>query len=245
MTRGQFTFVIEGHPINEANTRTIHHPWNRLDPNNKSGVTIGRGYDMGQRDRDTIIRDLIAAEIPDNQARMLAGAARLTHNLAANFVHNNKDSPWATITEVQERQLFENIYSVFAEEVESRWREIRPWGIRFENGIERMYPYQRSFDDLSAHVQDVAVDIAYNVGLGGFFTANWGGIFQMADYAQMADYIEGEIKGDIILTAGGQSTGIRAEDSLAGWRVTNKGRRLPAILERLRSQTEPQPEPHQ
>jgi len=227
--RGQLTFDLEG--TGDASL-TIH--WPKIG---NSGVTIGRGYDIGQRSsREAVIADLTAAGIPSGNAEKLARAAGLKGSAAKDFVQEYEHETWASITRKQQWQLFNNIYKEFVKGATEAVSNAGRWGIRLPDGKVEMYPSdpnkRRSFDELAPDVQDVAVDMAYNVGSDKFREQNWGGIFQMDTFAEMADYIEGKIEGDI-LTSDGKPTGLRAETILASWRK-QVGKRVEKLVEVLR-----------
>ncbi len=227
---GQLTFDLEG---TDPLSLTIH--W----PGGNSGVTIGRGYDIGKRTRTQAIADFTVAGIPPTNAENLANAAGLSGNQAAMFVQTHKTTTWATITRKQQHDLFNIVYPLFVDAARQGVNNARRWGIRFEDGRVKMYPSdsRRLFNDLPSGVQDVASDMAYNVGEGEFSSKNWGGIFQMDTWSEMADYIEGKIRGDI-LNSEGNPTGGRAESILERWRNQVK-RRADTLVAVLRSEGRP------
>ncbi len=213
VSQGQLTFDLEGDDNEDSPffSRSIHLP------PGKSGVTIGRGYDMGQRTRQEVLGDLTAAGVPREQAEKLAEAADLSGNDVQVFYNANRNEPWATITREQQWALFENTYPQYVRQTRQAIDQARSWGIRFPDGTVKMQPAVRRFDDLPPAVQAVAVDMLYNVGAGEFIGSNWGGIFQMETFSEMADYIEGAMEGEIV-NADGSAKGWRADTVLAEWR---------------------------
>ena len=80
---GELTALGEG---NDAATKYIHWP-----DTDTSGVTLGKGYDIGGRSAEAVIADLIDAGMSDSQARKIAAGAGLTGQEAKAFVIENKD----------------------------------------------------------------------------------------------------------------------------------------------------------
>ncbi|MBO9698558.1 MAG: DUF4157 domain-containing protein [Sporocytophaga sp.] len=68
--------------------RNIHIP----KGSTSSGVTIGKGYDMGSRTKEKIIDDLVAAGVSADQAEQISKAAGLKGNAASQFVSEKKQS---------------------------------------------------------------------------------------------------------------------------------------------------------
>lgn len=100
---GQTTFNAEGQETRGIFfSRAIH--W----PGGASGVTIGRGYDMGQRTRLQVISELQHAGMSESDARFLGGAAGLRGENARRFVASNSiESPIISLP--AQRALFETI----------------------------------------------------------------------------------------------------------------------------------------
>ncbi len=100
---GQTTFNAEGQEARgKFFSRVIH--W----PGGASGVTIGRGYDMGQRTRLQILSELRHAGMSEPDARFLSGAAGLRGESARRFVVSKSiESPIISLP--AQRALFETI----------------------------------------------------------------------------------------------------------------------------------------
>lgn len=91
--RGKLTMQGEG---SDAQTRYIHWPNTA-----SSGVTLGKGYDIGSRSAAQVIHELIAAGMPKVQAEKVAKGAGLKGNDAAAFVTANKSAVGEISREVQ------------------------------------------------------------------------------------------------------------------------------------------------
>lgn len=103
---GEITFNAEGNDISSSMyySKVIHWPGNDL-----SGVTLGRGYDMGSRTQSEIYAHMTQAGIENEQARKISLAHGLKGVGARNFVRNNK----ALIGEIssdQQIRLFNIVY---------------------------------------------------------------------------------------------------------------------------------------
>jgi len=102
---GQTTFDAEGQEARGRFFSRVMH-W----PGGSSGVTIGRGYDMGQRTRLQVIAELRHAGMSADDATFFGDAAGLRGEAAAQFVRMRMvESPVLTIP--TQRTLFEEITS--------------------------------------------------------------------------------------------------------------------------------------
>lgn len=102
--RGQVTFDAEGEEGGPNHSRYAQWPGNSA-----SGVTLGRGYDMGNRSVETVYNDLTAAGIPSDVAKQYSQGATLKGSDAGAWVKKNRDNI-AQITPEQQKALFENEY---------------------------------------------------------------------------------------------------------------------------------------
>ncbi|WP_248767640.1 pesticin C-terminus-like muramidase [Pseudomonas sp. MWU12-2345] len=143
---GQITFNAEGNDIpgSPYYSRHIHWPGNDL-----SGVTIGRGYDMGTRSQSEIHNHMLAAGIPHVQASRLAEAAGLKGSQAAQFVNNYRTSI-GDITHQQEQALFDLIYPFYID------RAIANYNKWTENLAGR-----QPWESLHPIIRDILVDFVY------------------------------------------------------------------------------------
>ncbi|MDR7024045.1 hypothetical protein [Pseudomonas peli] len=103
---GQITFDAEGNDIpgSPYYSRVIHWPGNDL-----SGVTLGRGYDMGTRSESEIYNHMISSGIDNTQAGKISKAHGLKGVNAHQFVTSNKNDI-GEITYSQQVSLFKIIY---------------------------------------------------------------------------------------------------------------------------------------
>lgn len=109
--RGGLTFDSEGTEGGRYHSRTLHVP------GPSSGLTIGRGYDMGSKSAGQITSDLVAAGVDLTSAKVLSGAATLRGENAKKFI-KEKGVESFEITELSQKKLFEITYA--AEESSAR-----------------------------------------------------------------------------------------------------------------------------
>jgi len=100
--RGQITFDAEG------TEGGLFHTRKPTVPTDESGLTIGRGYDMGAKTPEKIKADLIAAGLSEADAALYAKAAGLTGDAAKKIIADNK---LPEITLAQQKKLFEIAYA--------------------------------------------------------------------------------------------------------------------------------------
>src|SRR5699024_5722174 len=114
VTHGQLTFDVEGNDIeNSIYFSRVPH-W----PGGVSGITIGRGYDLGQWDKATIERDLTYAGIKDPLYSWLVNAQGLKGNAAKNYLQKADPKIISTpITRKQQYLLFEPVYEFMKNDV--------------------------------------------------------------------------------------------------------------------------------
>ena len=82
--RGALTAAGEG---SDAQTKFIHWPHTAA-----SGVTLGKGYDIGSRSAAQVVADLVAAGMSETQATAISAGAGLKGDAAGTFVTNNRDA---------------------------------------------------------------------------------------------------------------------------------------------------------
>lgn len=148
--KGKVTYDAEGREERgQYFSRQIHYPESK-DPSvaAKTGVTIGRGYDMGERTQAQVYNDLIAAGIPASQASRISAAAGKKGINAKIFVNNNKDI--GEITTEQQIKLFNNIYPAYESRAQLRYKE-KTKGMRNVT----------KWEDLNPAIRDILVDIVY------------------------------------------------------------------------------------
>lgn len=143
---GQITYNAEGNDIpgNHNFTRVIHWPGN-----DESGVTIGRGYDLGSRSYEDIVSDLTASGVPENQARKIANGAGLKGGDAHDFVVSNKNDI-GEITLDNQINLFNLVYPRYVEAAISNY-----------NHWTSTVPTRYEWDTLDQVIRDILVDFVY------------------------------------------------------------------------------------
>lgn len=147
VANGQLTFDAEGAEGGKYHSRTIH--W----PGGVSGVTIGRGYDMGQRTSKQILGHMEAAGITGTQATLLSQSAGLTGKAAGDWTSANK-SKVGEITPEQQEALFNIVYA----EMKKSVTDISERG--GEKGAKTVYG-DVDFDKLHPAIMDLVVDLRY------------------------------------------------------------------------------------
>ncbi|CAB4005152.1 Hypothetical predicted protein [Paramuricea clavata] len=110
VNRGQLTFDAEGQEGGRFHSRKLHVP------TDKSGLTIGRGYDMKEKTKKQIETDLRKAGIDKAKAKLLSCAAGLRGKAAKKFIKDNKLENFE-ITPCQQKKLFEITYEAMEKDV--------------------------------------------------------------------------------------------------------------------------------
>ena len=146
VSAGQVTFDAEGKdvPNQPYFSRYIHCP-----DHAGSGVTLGRGYDMGSRSEASVYNQLMMAGIPAHQATLLSKGAGKKGEQANQFVINNRNST-GTISHQQQVRLFELIYPDYVQRARSNYDK--------RTG---QYPERTHWDSLKPVIRDILVDFVY------------------------------------------------------------------------------------
>lgn len=148
---GQLTFDVEGndledqaHPLHKYFSRIVH--W----PGGASGITIGRGYDLGQRPNPET--DLTNAGIEDPLKSWLIRAKGLSGLTARDYMNAAPDSVRKQkITRRQQYELFTPIYEYMKGRV-----------IEISNSEANVQNYGKlEWSGLNHKIQDIAVDLIY------------------------------------------------------------------------------------
>jgi LysM repeat protein len=143
---GQLTFDVEGmeKPGSRYHSRCPHvpGPW--------SGVTIGRGFDMSQRTRESIFDDLRAAGMPAGDARKLSRCAGYIGDAAERYLKDN-DLKALSITPEAQNRLFLSTYEELAGDV-IRICEKHDWVAKYG---------ATDWQQLDPTVRDIAIDLRY------------------------------------------------------------------------------------
>jgi hypothetical protein len=203
VVRGQLTTLGEG---NDAQTSHIHWP-----PTASSGVTLGKGYDIGSRTSAQVIADLTAAGMGEGQATRIAAGAGLVGQAAGDFVARNSASIGTIPIEVQRRLLASMLvaYTARARDVatnpeadasntNARGREVRAGAAP---GTFRMTPAQ--WDALHPSMVEFLTDLIYQGGyyrydrvarVNAALLANQGN--HLAQFRAVAALFQGESAGE-------------------------------------------------
>lgn len=146
LNRGKITFAAEGNDIDGSPyfSRKIHWPGNDL-----SGVTIGRGYDMGFRSRAEILNHMHQAGLDYLKAQRLADASSLRGQAANEFVKANKEAI-GEISREQQIALFNTIYPDYVRKTVLNYDK---WTNNFSDRVE--------WNNLDPKIQDILVDFVY------------------------------------------------------------------------------------
>ncbi len=108
---GQLTFDAEGTEGGRFHSRKAHVP------PGPSGVTIGRGYDLGQHTRAQIIAALTAVGMSKSAAAAYAKSAGLKGDDARRWLGRNRGS-LEEISATQQESLFSTTYDEMAKDVD-------------------------------------------------------------------------------------------------------------------------------
>ncbi|MDH0728228.1 SH3 domain-containing protein [Stutzerimonas stutzeri] len=146
ISEGRITFDAEGNniPTSPFFSRVVHWPGNDL-----SGVTLGRGYDMGSRSEIEIYAHMTSAGIAHDQATKIAQAHGKKGLIAQQFVRENKASI-GQISPEQEILLFNIVYPNY---VDRAIRNYDQWTAR--------EPDRTDWSALDQAIRDVLVDFVY------------------------------------------------------------------------------------
>lgn len=148
---GQLTFDAEGSEGGKYHTRKAH--W----PGGASGVTIGRGYDLGAHTRAKIVEDLTATGVREADASKYAAAAGLKGNEAKTWLAKHKHD-LVEITAEQQEELFETTYEEHLDDVK------RISGRYAKNKAKpgkSAAAFEVDFDHVHPVIKDILVDLRY------------------------------------------------------------------------------------
>ena len=104
-------------------------------PGGVSGVTIGPGYDMGDRTEETVYADLIAAGVPKETADVLKKGAKKKGATAGTWTSENKDTVPAISNEAS-RALFKHVYPKYVTSTKNV--AVDEWGADWEALPQKM-----------------------------------------------------------------------------------------------------------
>lgn len=143
---GQITYDAEGveNPNSKHFSRVIHWPETEL-----SGVTLGRGYDMGSRTRQEVYDDLTAVGLPEYQVKKISLSAGMKGNRAKDFVDQYKVEI-GEITLEQQVALFDLVYPAYVDRAKENYNK---WTADQEGKVD--------WDNLKIPIREILVDFVY------------------------------------------------------------------------------------
>ncbi|ARU90463.1 hypothetical protein [Pseudomonas sp. M30-35] len=148
---GQLTFDVEGNDVEDV-TNPLHRYFSRVVhwPGGASGITIGRGYDLGQRPNPA--EDLANAGIKEPLYSWLLASKGLSGNNAKNYLSSAPDEvKKQTISRKQQYLLFIPVYEFMKSEV-----------VRISSSPANISKYGTlTWSNLESKIQDIAVDLIY------------------------------------------------------------------------------------
>ncbi|MEM6269717.1 MAG: M15 family metallopeptidase [Bacteroidota bacterium] len=153
--RGQVTFDAEGNDTKNSTWYSRHIHWPGTD---NSGVTIGRGYDMGNRTEAGIKAHMQAAGIGGQQANLLAASAGKKGASAKKYVADYRDQI-GDITQEQQKKLFEIVYVEYEAKAKGRATKHGAYAQREEDKPFMLTPEQ--YDALHPTIKELLVDLTY------------------------------------------------------------------------------------
>lgn len=184
VSQGQLTFNAEGNDLESSQffSRVIHWPGNSL-----SGVTIGRGYDLGDRSQEEVYNDLQSAGVPHDIATVISNGARLKGENASSYVSENRAR--TLISRKAQFKLFEMIYPVYVSRAKANYERWTADDEIISVNIPNISTADKTqWNTLDAKVKDVIVDLVYQ----GFTKGPKPMIYGMLnDREKYAEYIVG------------------------------------------------------
>ncbi|MDE1188382.1 MAG: hypothetical protein PW844_18135 [Pantoea sp.] len=157
---GLLTFRAEGNNVKSSRnySRVIHWPGNlSLCRKQLSGVTLGRGFDLGDRSTISVLNTLIKAGIKKEQAELISEGAKLKGCAAYDFVQKNKER----IGEISERQqvdLFNMAYVELKRDVE---RICKKKDILIKYHPRPDTPPDVAWNNIPGKIKDILIDLRY------------------------------------------------------------------------------------
>ncbi|WP_241607953.1 hypothetical protein [Rosenbergiella australiborealis] len=157
---GILTFRAEGNNVKSSRdySKKIHWHGNSIScRKNNSGVTIGRGFDLGDRTRSEILMSLQIAGVEKEKAERISDAAKLKGCLAYKFVLENRDAI-GEITDRQQLSLFIVTYGKMKKDVERICKT--------KKNIVDYHPNpdispSLAWDNIPEKIKDILIDLRY------------------------------------------------------------------------------------
>jgi hypothetical protein len=165
--RGELTSLGEG-----SDAQTSHVHWPGTDA---SGVTLGKGYDIGSRTAEEVIADLTAAGMDVTQATAISAGAGLKGDAASAWVNANRDTVGEISVDIQ-RSLLASQLTVYTERARTNATSTTPNGglnaaSREErDGVEAgtyVLPTEE-WDALHPAMHEFLTDLIYQGGYYGY-----------------------------------------------------------------------------
>lgn len=161
---GYFTFHAEGASTNPA-TDSLHFP------KGESGVTIGPGYDLKNREKEDIYRDMITIGVSKEDANIIKEGSKKMYSDAQSFVDDNKNKI-KKLTKAQKIMLFKLIWkTAYYPQTKNIYKNKVPKKV-FEKDIEvfkktdsKLFWNKTSWDDLDDKILDIVVVLHYQGAL--------------------------------------------------------------------------------
>lgn len=142
---GLLTFEAEGNEGGRYHSRRLHVP------DERSGITIGRGYDLKSKDPSQIFRDLTSVGIDSTQAQVLSRGVRLAGSAARNFIRENHLTDFE-LTPQQQLDLFKITYT--HEKNEAR-------RLCIKDDVTAEYRAACKWDELHPAIRVILVDLKF------------------------------------------------------------------------------------
>ena len=158
--KGILTFRAEGNNLKSSRdySRKIHWPGtSSLCGKNNSGVTIGRGFDLGDRTKIEALIILKKAGIEKEKAEAISEGANLKGCSAYNFILNQRDSI-DEITEKQQLNLFVLSYNESRKDVERICKSRLT--IKEYHSNPNISPIQ-AWDNIPDKIKEVLIDLRF------------------------------------------------------------------------------------
>ncbi len=152
--QGQLTFDAEGTEGGSYHTRKAH--W----PGGASGVTIGRGYDLGHHTETNIIEDMTSAGIAEADAQKFAAATGLKGAEAKTWLDEH-GSELPEITAEQQEALFETTYAEHLADVKRISGNYAKTKAEQAGKGDETAEFEVNFDALNPIIKDILVDLRY------------------------------------------------------------------------------------
>lgn len=141
---GKLTFQVEGREEDSRYFSRILHV-----PSDSSGLTVGRGYDLKERDETEVYNDLVNAGVPDQDAKAIAGAAGKSGKDAKQYIKDNKLETFCLQPD-QQVKLFDITY-----------KDIEKDAKRVYTKNNSSDPEMPAWDDLNDKTRELITDLRY------------------------------------------------------------------------------------